>query len=275
MRIESYLINLDKYRQKYDKSVSRLSEIQLVPKRFSAVYGKDLGEDYIRSITYPSVYYTMKYGRSIDSDIFSLGAIGCYMSHIELWKRLLEDPLNDAYLILEDDMKPAITDKAEISNFIEHSNNTVPDWDFLFLGWVKPGIPYLSFLFEEVSTDIPIDKYIYQINSITFCTHAYVINKKGAKRLLDSAFPIVDQVDSYISYMACRGDIKAYRTHKSMFLQQNDEGSSIQEGVFMNIKPGLNRLPPEAFKYFIILLVIMLVVFMIMILFMFYRALRR
>jgi GR25 family glycosyltransferase involved in LPS biosynthesis len=246
MKIESFIINLDKFKEKYDKTLKTLSQIGLSPKRFSAIYGKDVKD--IRSITYPSIDYTLKNGRFVDSDIAKHGAIGCYLSHTQLWKQLLTDD-NDAYLIMEDDVFPSISNKDKLYNFIKHVDNTNPYWDLIFLGWMKP-LPLKD-------KDIFIDNSLYQINDITFGLHAYLINKKGAKLLLEKSFPIVDQLDSYISYMASRGDIKAFRPSLTFFVQQNNE-SSIQENMSSNIKPFINRFSPNTIRNVIIITMIII-----------------
>ena len=99
------------------------------------------------------------------------------------------------------------------------------DWDFIFLGYAKP----------SNNIDIMITENLYKINSITFCTHSYIINKKGARKLLQSAIPIVDQIDSYISYMATTRDVNAYRPNTKYFIQNIFEGTTIQTDY--SIKP--------------------------------------
>ncbi len=41
-----------------------------------------------------------------DNDFnYRVGVIGCAMSHLQLWKQLIEDPKNEYYVILEDDIE--------------------------------------------------------------------------------------------------------------------------------------------------------------------------
>lgn len=233
--IKSFMINLPQFPQKYERSMRQLSSISVAPQRVDAVYGKDLEDNFIKSITYPSVQYTMKRGRSVDSDISSKGAIGCYISHIKLWQKLVKEK-DDMYLIVEDDVTVDITSE-KINLFIEEVCQKHTDWDVILLGWMKPLPDTMG-----KDGDIRLSSNVYKCNDITFGTHAYLIKRKGAERLLKNAFPIVDQVDSYLSYMACRGDISMYRPQKPFINQHNIEGSSIQESLNnLNIKPILNR----------------------------------
>lgn len=235
--IKPYMINLPQFPQKYQRSLRNLAQLNITPQRVDAVYGKDLDDDYIKSITYPSVHYTMNRGRSLDSDIANHGAIGCSLSHIKLWKQMIEKK-EEMYLIIEDDV--AVTAKVTtetINSFLQEVCQHDPNWDVILLGWMKP-LPGLI----SKDGDVRVAPNIYRINDVTFGTHAYLINRKGAERLLKSAFPIIDQVDSYLSYMACRGDIHAYRPSRPFIDQYNPEGSSIQDSISnLNIKPVLNR----------------------------------
>lgn len=235
--IKPYMINLPQFPQKYQRSLRNLSKLNIVPQRVDAVYGKDLPDDYIKSITYPSVHYTMNRGRSLDSDIANHGAIGCSLSHIKLWKQMIEKK-EEMYLIIEDDVAVTATITTEtINSFLQEVCQHDPNWDVILLGWMKPLPGVLS-----KDGDVRVTPNIYKINDVTFGTHAYLINRKGAERLLKSAFPIIDQVDSYLSYMACRGDINAYRPSRPFIDQHNPEGSSIQDSMSnLNIKPIINR----------------------------------
>ena len=246
--IKSFMINLPQFPQKYERSMRNLAQLNIAPQRVDAVYGKDLDDDFIKTITYPSVHYTMGRGRSVDSDISSHGAIGCYMSHVKLWHQLVERK-EEMYLIMEDDVTVSATTES-IDLFIEEIDQHHPDWDVILLGWMKP----LPGVFGK-DGDVRLSKNVYKCNDITFGMHAYIINRKGAQRLLKNAFPIVDQIDSYLSYMACRGDISMYRPKQPFVDQYNVEGSSIQDSLTnLNIKPILNRFSHSCIRGWLIFL---------------------
>jgi GR25 family glycosyltransferase involved in LPS biosynthesis len=77
---------------------------------------------------------------------------------------------------------------------------------------------------------------------IIYGTHAYIINKKGAEKLLERVFPIVDQVDSYMSQMMLKG-LNVYRPTRS-YLIQTPFDTDIQS---MDFKPLFNRYGPYTF----------------------------
>ena len=100
-KIKSYIINLEKYKYKYTKCLKRLSKLNIKPERFDAIYINDENDPVIKNITYPSVQYIIKNGRYSHNNIGTKGAIGCYLSHVTLWKMLLESD-EEMFLIFED-----------------------------------------------------------------------------------------------------------------------------------------------------------------------------
>jgi glycosyl transferase family 25 len=249
--IKTYAINLDKNIKKFDELNKRFNKLGIYPERFKAIYAKELDKDYIDKITHPYTQYTIQCGRNIDSDIANEGAIGCYLSHIKLWKKLLDSD-QDYFLILEDDACPVYEEN--IINDINIYLNTVIDadknWDIIYLGYNK----------NFINKDIKING-IYSIKSIIFTTHAYIISKKGALKLLKNALPIIHQIDSYMSFMYMNRDVKAYRDIKSYITQKNIE-SNIQTdngGLFFDppTKVMLNRLDNKFLSKLFLLLIFM------------------
>ena len=254
-QVKSHVINLKSNTKKLERVQKSLNAISIFPERFDAVYGKDLDPLYIDKITYPSVQYTIKNGRYIDSNIETLGAIGCYLSHVKLWEALANSN-DEMLLILEDDAITNNFSAFQINQFLNEIRENDPEWDVIFLGYTKPS--------PSPNADIPITESVYKINEITFQTHAYLLSKKGALKLLSKAFPIVDQVDSYMSYMAITRGLNSYRGNTSYLKQYNEEGSSIQAGV--SIKVFLNRCSTRSLWLcitFISILLILLVIIMI------------
>lgn len=256
--IPSYVINLELYKEKWFKTLNTLRPLDISPQRFEAVYGKSLDPKIINKITDPSVYYSIKNGRSIDQQLNSIGAIGCYLSHIKLWEMLVKSD-NDMFLIFEDDVNisPYVSID-DINNFVKNVISENPNWDFIFLGFTKP-LPFFS-------KDI-CENGICKIKEITFCLHSYIINKKCAKKLLEKAFPIVHQIDSYISYMATRGDIECFRPEKSLFGQENSiknifsSMSSIQESPIKSIKTIITRFHNDTICYSLLFFIIVVFLF--------------
>lgn len=103
---------------------------------------------------------------------YSSGVIGCALSHVNLWKSLLNDNTTDLYMILEDDVE--ITDA-----FVHKISNTINEFkekslEYLLLGWNSK---------QTVESEKLTKLHIPQTN-INEGTFGYIISKKGCRKLL-------------------------------------------------------------------------------------------
>lgn len=213
----AYIINLKKFPEKYQRCNDHLKLLGIESQKFEAIVGKDLDQSYIKNICDPQVLYTLEHGRKLDREISTIGMIGCSLSHITLWKKLISDNISYMY-IFEDDAVPTQALLSQ-NESIEKLIQTLPDdWDIFYLGAKNMD-----------SNEKAISDKIVKMNVIYFGTHAYVINQKGAKKLLEKCFPISCQLDSYMSYMNKYYGLNSYRPVDNLFDQNNPEGSSIQD----------------------------------------------
>jgi glycosyl transferase family 25 len=227
--IPTYVINLENSEQDYLRVKKEFSGKGVDVQRFIGVYGKALDKDYIKSVLHPYALCNIKSGSTIHAEFHTLGAVGCALSHIKLWQKLLESD-SEMFHVLEDDAVIK-TDISTINQFIK----TVPDdWDIIYLG-------FLSNILDK-RKDIKISDNVYKINRQTFQTQSYIINRKGAEKLLAKAFPIIHHIDSYMSFCAMEGGVNAYRP-KSSYIPQRLRRSQIQENVLNLMQPHLNLLP--------------------------------
>jgi GR25 family glycosyltransferase involved in LPS biosynthesis len=107
-------------------------------------------------------------------EIKGLGAIGCFLSHRQVWKDFLSSSAPVA-LVLEDDLDAKDVDKLSECVYPYLKNQ---QWDFVLLGWVGTlGNPRKHFT----------------------GTHAYMLSRNMATRLLQHSHPINQQVDYYMN----------------------------------------------------------------------------
>jgi len=103
--------------------------------------------------------------------------IGCYLSHLNIYKKIKKDNKNGYTLIFEDDFlinSPNLKD--DIRKSIDKLNNKNIDFDYLYLGSNK--INYGEHIIDN----------LYYVNSKQhlFGTHAYVINNKKIDKIIDN-----------------------------------------------------------------------------------------
>lgn len=195
---EMYIINLDHRPERLELTTDLLYKAGFKNvKRYPAVNGKELTERELNSLCDKDALIPVKRGYRTEHHELSFGAIGCYLSHVNLWK----DSNADILIIFEDDALPNF----DINQMNEHMRYVPNDWDIILFGGIF-----------NAKTDI--NEFIIKTKKF-YCTHAYMINKKSASRLAAKAFPISKQIDSWLSDLALDDNINIYAFRKNPWIQ--------------------------------------------------------
>ena len=117
-----------------------------------------------------------------DNDFFNRrGVIGCALSHIKLWQRLLTDDSTNGYVVLEDDFEfnETMNIKDTLVKDCEEMSKGV--MDFLFLGFHPPRG-------DEMVRLVCPSKTYEKFKGANFIggTFGYIISKEGAEKLLQN-----------------------------------------------------------------------------------------
>lgn len=101
-----------------------------------------------------------------------VGVIGCALSHIELYNRLISDDQNDYYVIFEDDiiMIPNFNDMLR-----KVFDKMSPDINIIYFGY------HSNKLVQHVIDDISLKK----MGRIVWGAYGYIISKKAARHIVD------------------------------------------------------------------------------------------
>jgi GR25 family glycosyltransferase involved in LPS biosynthesis len=205
--IKQYLINLDHRKDRLLTTQKLLKDYGFNHvQRYPAVNGKKMTEDELKSIVVdhamPSILQNYRHAHHE----LSYGAVGCYLSHVNIWKKGLydKDDKNDMILIFEDDTYPSY----DLTTLDEYLKYVPSDWDIVFLG-------------GEYNNTEPINEYVSKLIKF-YRTHGYIIRKKCIPYLLNNAFPIEKQIDSWLSDISLKGDIQIYGFIKDSW-GQNEE----------------------------------------------------
>ena len=140
------------------------------------------------------------------SKIYSNGAVGCALSHLQLWDKCIE--LNKPIIILEDDAIVSRNFNSHINNLL---NSIFPNkWDIIQLNYNFDSVlSYKNTNYEtcncifnktkltknDISTFVnsKINTTIAKLNHC-FGTSAYIINPSGAKILKEKCFPLDNRI---------------------------------------------------------------------------------
>lgn len=214
------IINLEKDKDRLESALKQLIDFNVI--RYPGINGKELDLNQI-DIT-PYTRYLIEYpnNRCSHQQINSVGGIGCYLSHCNVWN-IYQDTQEGGVIIFEDDLKVCDEFAVKLANAI----TTVPsDCDVLSFGYL--GLLEKSDCDDSGVTTISKNNLgqinfqdLFKSSSFFFGLQGYYISNQGMKKLLQHAFPIEVHLDAYIALAAKQGWINLYFTKKSMVQQCN------------------------------------------------------
>jgi GR25 family glycosyltransferase involved in LPS biosynthesis len=171
---------------------------------FDAVMGVDVDEQTRKKYFTPNALKNL-----------SNGEIGCAMSHI----RILEKHINNIHpwiVVFEDDFSfsntfPSIWAGDVMKTYTDILLQNSDDWSIFYLGRCEDVCSSISFPFKSTSLVIKTKK--------PYCTHAYMINTRRIKDILDGILPITCPIDDSYIKASDNNNIKTYSSNPPLFYQ--------------------------------------------------------
>lgn len=195
-----YLVNFDRRPDRLKNMKSIFNELKIDFTKIPAVDGKvDITQEYIE-----------KYGIKMMEDFsepyhkrpLTLGEIGCFMSHYNIWTDMVENNFKEI-IVFEDDVRfePFFTQKLQAVR----KELSYMDWDLVFLGRKILG------KYDEPWVDN--SNWLVHVN-YTYWTLGYMLSESGAKKLLDEK-PLGKMVpaDEYLPIMYDKHPNKTWKAH--------------------------------------------------------------
>jgi GR25 family glycosyltransferase involved in LPS biosynthesis len=181
--LQPVIVTLPRRRDRWQKVVARLATVGISrARKFSAVDGATLSEAALRALVHRDCRVS---GAPTSHTQLTLPAIGCFLSHLQIWQNFLEGD-GDRLVILEDDAQPS-PDYAAAA--VEQILGALPaNADVVLLGCT-----IMAGLAEK--TDNPGLCRVYYFNG----TYAYLITRKGCQNLLQQLLPMRAHIDHQMS----------------------------------------------------------------------------
>lgn len=206
--MNTFVINLDNYKEKFLKQKPILENLGLNVSRFSAINA--INNEHLK---YKSNIHDLALEYTPNS------IIGCGLSHILLAKKIKDLNL-DIALIMEDDAFPLV-EKEEFNNILKNTIKNISildkDWDIIQL--------HSDAVFPTSET--------YFTHGLVGSTAAYLVSRKGAIKLSNEK--VISHMDMQTSL---NYNYKKYRVRKNLFW--TDESASLNRiqscNILTNIK---------------------------------------
>ena len=181
--LDPVIVSLRRRPDRWQKVVRELAKVGIArPAKFIAVDGTTLSEQTLASL----VHNVCELSTSPTSHTqLTRPAIGCFLSHLQIWRRLL-DGNRDCLVVLEDDVVPSPHYSAAYA--CEILSSIPADADLVLLGCtIMAGL-------AEKTAARSLSR-VYYFNG----TYAYLITRKGCANLLPHLLPMRAHIDHQIS----------------------------------------------------------------------------
>ncbi len=183
MKFKIFVINLDSSVDRLKSMQAQCDRLGLKFERISAVRGCDL------SAGEKSQVYSLEHNLKKYDKVLNDGEIGCYLSHIKCWEKLIAEELDYA-LVLEDD--GILTE--ELPLFIKKLAKSFQHWDYILLSHGSKVKPVID------SLDMGDGLWLQKALKLNSTTTGQFISLQGAQKLVTSALPISRPVDMDIQH---------------------------------------------------------------------------
>jgi GR25 family glycosyltransferase involved in LPS biosynthesis len=208
--MDAYIISLNNP----TSLINKVSEFGLNPILINGVNGKQLTNEEINKNTI--FMCSMFCPKSV---------IGIAMAHIKVWDTFLTTNKKNA-IVFEDDV---VFTKNFKKQFDIDMENVPSDFDIFYLGCIGCTNKINMYTILGTGSNLinlnsgNVNKYI-NIPSIVFATHAYVISRKGAKKLLNYLkYKIAYHIDFEIQKLIRDNLINAYGLNKRIVYQTSTD----------------------------------------------------
>ena len=252
---KKFIINLEERKDRLLETTTILNDTNYKNvQRFNAIKLTDIEE--IRKYVKPEAMQPIINNKRKDHHELSKGAVGCYLSHLEIYK-MLRDSSDDYYCIFEDDVKTSM----DVSELTDKIKGVPDDWDIILIH-------------SYYNDREPINDEIAKTKTFVLF-HSYIIRRKNINTIIDTALPMDKQLDWYISSLAQQNKINIYGVLNNDKWETNHKvsNSDIQTGfeAFQNKNNKNKCISYKEYILLISLLIICICILLYMIYILFYK----
>lgn len=182
-----FIVNLQHDDEKKSHMEKIANSLDLKFEFITAIYGNDLTQLQVDEV-YDEDLSQKVFGRGL-----SRGELGCALSHLSIYQKMVDEKIETA-LILEDDVDISI----DIHDILKSTGQFPENWELILCGY------YSETATQKVSmssfwgkSDVTSSHQSVRLVELAYGTHGYIINLRGAKKLLQTLKTIIRPIDHY------------------------------------------------------------------------------
>ncbi|XP_018577272.1 glycosyltransferase 25 family member [Anoplophora glabripennis] len=195
-----FMINLRRRPERRRRMFACFDELGLEVTTLDAVDGQNLNESFLEGIQFMPEFKDPYHKRPM-----TLGEIGCFMSHFNIWKEIVANGYENT-LVLEDDIRFEPFFRLKVAKLMEELRG-MPEWDLVYLGRKR--------LQENDEPWVEGSDQLVKVG-YSYWTLGYVLSSSGARKLLD-ADPLsrLVPVDEYLPILFDKHPQDSWKKHFS------------------------------------------------------------
>uniref|UniRef100_A0A8C3G967 procollagen galactosyltransferase n=1 Tax=Cyclopterus lumpus TaxID=8103 RepID=A0A8C3G967_CYCLU len=196
---EVFMINLQRRTDRRERMMSALDKQGITCKVIAAVDGKatNISEIHTMGIHMLPGYNDPYHGRPLTK-----GELGCFLSHYNIWKEIVERRLETS-LVIEDDLRFEIFFKRRLKNLMMEVEDEGLDWDLIYIGRKRMQVDHPEKAVPNIHNLVEAD--------YSYWTLGYMMSLQGAEKLL-KAEPLkrILPVDEFLPIMFNKHPVSDY-----------------------------------------------------------------
>ncbi|KAJ8373190.1 hypothetical protein AAFF_G00270230 [Aldrovandia affinis] len=196
---EVFMINLQRRKDRRDRMLRTLYEQEIDCKVIAAVDGNALNVSQIQDM---GIHMLPGYNDPYHGRPLTKGELGCFLSHYNIWKEIVERGLKIS-LVIEDDLRFEVFFKRRLQNLMMELKSEGLDWDLIYIGRKRMQVDHPEKSVPNIHNLVEAD--------YSYWTLGYMMSLQGAKKLL-KAEPLKRMlpVDEFLPVMFDKHPVSDY-----------------------------------------------------------------
>lgn len=196
---EVFMINLQRRTDRRERMLRALYEQEMTCKVIAAVDGKAMNVSEIHTM---GIHMLPGYSDPYHGRPLTKGELGCFLSHYNIWKEIVERGLKTS-LVIEDDLRFEVFFKRRLMNLMNEVEEEGLDWDLIYIGRKRMQVDHPEKAVPNIHNLVEAD--------YSYWTLGYMISLQGAEKLM-KAEPLkrILPVDEFLPIMYNKHPVSDY-----------------------------------------------------------------